>query len=303
MDQEVGLVVKTRKPVLDRVSSLMAMIWLPILLIVIWWFASASSTNLFFPPLEKIWQTTVKLFASGEMIVNIGVSLGNILAGLLFATVIGVALGVLIGRIQLLRELVDPLLEFFRAVPQTALIPIIIGALGIGAAPKIFMIAFACVWPVLLNTIDGVRSLDPQIEDMSRAYRIPLALRLRRVILPAALAQIVAGIRVSLAIAVVVMIVSEFFASTAGIGYFIQSSSNGFRFRDVWSGALVIGVLGYVLSELFRLFEHVALKWYFDSAALAQGSAAPTARRSFLRRAPRSPAEPEPEPEPTRIPS
>jgi ABC-type nitrate/sulfonate/bicarbonate transport system permease component len=254
-------------------TSVVAQLWLPLLLVVIWWFASAGSTSLFFPPLSAIWGRTVELFASGEMLVNVGVSLGNILAGLLIATAVGVTAGVAIGRLALLRELTDPLLQFFRAVPQTALIPIIIGALGVGIAPKIFMIAFACVWPILLNTIDGVRSIDPQIEDMSRAYRIPLRLRVTRVILPSAMAQIVAGVRVALAVSVVIMVVSEFFAATVGIGYFIQRSSNSFDFASVWSGALVIGALGYALSELFRLYEHLALRWYFQSAALARGAA------------------------------
>ncbi|WP_159502459.1 ABC transporter permease [Microbacterium sp. 18062] len=256
--------------VVRRALSVLEQIWLPILLIAIWWVASEGSTSLYFPPLSKIWATTIELFANGQMIVYIGVSLGNIVAGLLIASVLGVVVGVTIGRMETLRQMVDPLLQFFRAVPQTALIPILIGALGVGIAPKIFMIAFACFWPILLNTIDGVRSIDPQAEDMSRAYRIPLWLRIRGIILPAAMAQIIAGVRVALAISVVVMVVSEFFASTTGIGYFIQRSSNAFAFADVWSGAIVIGVLGYLLSELFRLYERITLRWYFDSAALAE---------------------------------
>lgn len=261
-----------------RLGRVAEQLWLPVVLTAIWWFLSAGSTSLYFPPLSRIWDALVTGFTSGTMLSDLLFSLTNIVAGLAIGTVVAIAVGLVVGQVEMARQVLDPLLQFARSVPQSALIPIVIGALGIGQAPKIYMIAFACSWPVLLNTIDGVRSISPEVWAMSRAYRIPPVLRLRKVVLPAALPQIVAGVRVSLAVGVVVMVVSEIFSSMEGLGHSIHLAGSVFDVPSAWAGTLLVGVLGYVLSMLFVLFERVLLRWYFESAALSGSGTAKTGR-------------------------
>lgn len=242
--------------------SVLAQAWLPVLLVVAWWFASAHSTSTFFPPLSAIWSAFVTQLTQGELLVDIGASLRNIVAGLFAAIIAGVVIGTVIGQSRLLRALLDPYLQFARALPQVVLVPIVIGAFGLNALPKIWTIGFACLWPVLLNTVDGIRAIDPEVRDFSRAYRISTSRELLKVVLPAALPQIMAGIRIALSVAVVLMVVSEIYGSTEGLGYYIQYTTGLFQTQDTWMATLVVGVLGYLLSLLFLAVERRALRWY-----------------------------------------
>lgn len=241
--------------------------WLIVALLVVWWFASADSTSLFFPPLSEILAVLARDLANGVIGSAVLFSMTNLMAGLLIAFAAGVVLGILIGESDRLRQILDPFIHFGRSIPQAALIPLVIGMLGLGAAPKIFAIALATVWPILLNTIDGVRGVDPSIHRVSRAYRIPRLLHFRRVVLPSAMPQIAAGFRVALPIGVTVMVVSELFAATNGLGFYILNSATTFKLAQTWAGAIVVGVIGYALILLFVLVERRVLAWYFTSGA------------------------------------
>lgn len=241
--------------------------WIIAVLLVLWWFASARSTNFFIPSLQEILTVLSRDLGNGVLLAGARYSLSNLAGGLLLAIVIGVVLGILIGEMPRVRRVVDPVLHFFRSIPQAALVPLIIGAFGIGQGPKIYTIAFACLWPVLLNTIDGVLGVEPTIRKFSKVYRIPRVLHFRRVVLPAALPQIVAGVRVALPIGITVMVVSELFAATQGLGFYILNSSATFKIAETWAGALFVGVVGYILSLLFVVCERRILRWYFKSGA------------------------------------
>jgi len=249
-----------------RALGVLEQLWLPVLLVVWWWFASASSTSPFFPPLQEIWGSFVSELDSGNLANNFWSSVRNIGVGLLVAIILGVAIGTLVGRSRAARTILGPYLQFARSIPQVALIPIIIGAFGITPVPKIWAISFACIWPVLLNTIDGIRAIDPAVNDMTRSYQITTRLGLMKVVLPATLPQIMAGIRVSLAIAVIVMVVSEIYGAAEGLGYFINHAKGLFKTEATWMGTLVVGVLGYALSAIFLIIEKRVLHWYHESA-------------------------------------
>ena len=172
----------------------------------------------------------------------------------------------MIGLNEGFRRIVDPFLQFARALPQTALIPIVIGPSASGRAedvPHGVRLPLA----VLLNTIDGVRAVPPG--DARCAEGVPhppdarhLARRSCR-----ALPQIMAGIRVALAVAIAIMVLSELFSSAAGVGRFIYIAGTTFNLPDVWAGTIVAGLIGYVLSVLFIFVERLVLGWYFESAA------------------------------------
>ncbi|MFJ5698972.1 ABC transporter permease [Arthrobacter sp. NPDC093139] len=258
---------RQRSRVVKALLNVLQRTWLIAVVFAVWWTASANSTNIFIPSLEDILLSLRRDLSNGVIGSGASYSLTNLGVGLLLAVVVGIAGGLVLGETRWLREIVDPVIHFFRSVPQAALVPLIIGAFGIGQGPKIYTIAFACMWPVLLNTIDGVLSVEPTIRKFSKVYRIPPWLHFRRVVLPAALPQIVAGIRVALPIGITVMVVSELFAANKGLGFYILNASATFQVPETWAGALLVGVIGYILSLLFIVFERRILSWYFKSGA------------------------------------
>ncbi len=134
--------------------------------------------------------------------------------------------------------------------------------IGVGNSMKVLIIAFVCLWPVLLNTIDGITGIDPTLNDTARVYGVRGLTRLRLVVLPAAGPQIFAGMRTSLSLAVILMVISEMVASTNGIGFFVLQSQRSFAIPEMWSGILLLGILGYVLNVIFILVERRVLAWH-----------------------------------------
>jgi ABC-type nitrate/sulfonate/bicarbonate transport system permease component len=246
------------------IKSALKQLWLPVLIVVILWFTSARSTSFYFPPLSAMLRALWAGLAHGELLSDLAFSLRNIVAGLLIATAVGVLVGLVIGEYSALRTATGPLLAYARATPTVAFVPVIILTLGIGAAPKIFLIFLGSVWPILLNTISGVEGINPAVLETARSFRIPWWLRLRRVILPGALPQIFAGVRVALSVAVVLMVVSEIYGSPIGLGNFILQSGSSFQVTDTWAGTILIGILGYALSVLLLAGEHLMLGWFFQ---------------------------------------
>ncbi|WP_082413362.1 ABC transporter permease [Arthrobacter sp. Edens01] len=241
--------------------------WLVIVAFAAWWFLSAGSTNIFVPPLSRILEVLWRDLMNGVILGHIGYTLTNLALGLSIALIVGILGGILIGERAVVRETSEPIIHFIRSIPQAALVPLVIGAFGIGMGPKVMTIALACVWPILLNTIDGVRAVDATARSMSRVYRIPKTLYFRRVVLSSALPQILAGVRVSLAIGVTVMVVAELFGADRGLGYYILNSSATFKIAESWGGALLVGLIGYLLNLAFLAFESVTLRWYFASGS------------------------------------
>jgi sulfonate transport system permease protein len=244
-------------------TAALTQLWLPILVVVILWFWSANSTSFYFPPLHDMLSAMWTGLTKGELKSDLVYSVKNMLAGLAIAIVVGTLFGLIIGEREKLRRALAPLLDFARATPTIAFVPVIILTFGIGAAPKIFLIFLGSLWPILLNTISGVAGINPAIHETARSYRIPFHLRLFKVTLPGAMPQIFAGIRVALQVAIVLMVVSEIYGSPIGLGNFILQSGSSFRVADTWGGTILIGILGYVFSVVFLLFEHLTLGWHF----------------------------------------
>ena len=170
----------------------------------------------------------------------------RILLGFGIGVVVGIVLGIPLGLSAWARRFAMPHIEYWRAMPPPALLPISIILLhSIGNLQKVSFIAFFCLFPVLLNTIDGVRGIEPTLIETARSYGIPDGERIRRIVFPAALPQISAGMRTSLALAVIIMVVSEYFSSTNGVGYVLLISKNTFQLDPMWAAIVLIGVLGY----------------------------------------------------------
>lgn len=237
-------------------------LWLPVLLVAGVWVATARSTNVFCPPLKVVLHTFRQQWLFDRMSSDALPSVRNFLLGLLIAGIMGVAGGLVLGMWTALYDAALPVLEFLRAVPGIVLVPVGLVLLGVGDSTKVVVIAYGTVWPVLLGTIDGVRSLDPLVRDMARSFRLPFRQVVLRVVLPGASPQILAGARVSVALGVVLIIASEYVASTRGIGYVQLQAERTFAVPDMWAALLLLGILGYVSNVAFRAVENRVLRWY-----------------------------------------
>jgi len=241
----------------------------PLVLLVLWGVWSSGSETYYFPPLTDILSTFADTWLFERVGSDVVPSLERLAAGYAIACVIGVTVGLALGLSPTLRRAADPMVQFLRAIPPPALLPFGILVLGVGASMKIFIIAFVCVWPVLLNAVDGVAGVEPTLRETSRVYRIGRRDTLLRVMLPAAAPQIFAGMRTSLSLALILMVISEMVASTNGIGYFVLQSQRSFAIEEMWSGIILLGILGYALNAAFVLVERRVLRWHRGARASA----------------------------------
>lgn len=244
-----------------RLSALVWAAWLPLLLVAAWWVATASSTSPYFPPLEDILTSFRTTWFGPGFTEAILPSMANWAAGVAIALVVGVALGTALALSRGLELVVDPVLQFARALPVVALVPLSLVLLGTGNEQKILLIAFAALWPILLNTVDAIRSIHPEIWQTTKVYGITRGNIFFRVLLPGAFPQISIGIRVSLSVSLVVMVASEIFASTRGIGFYVISAQQKFDTVAVWSGVILLGLIGYLVTVAYGLVESRILRW------------------------------------------
>ena len=242
---------------------------MPLALLALWAAFSASSDTYYFPPLTEILETFMDTWVFERVGSDVVPSLTRLALGYGIACVVAVVAGLALGLSRTLRRASDPIVQFLRAIPPPALLPFGILVLGVGNAMKVFIIAFVCLWPVLLNTIDGVAGVDPTLRETSQVYEISAVDRLLRVTLPAAAPQIFAGMRTALSLALILMVISEMVASSNGIGYFVLQSQRSFAIPEMWSGILLLGILGYVLNGLFLLVERRVLRWHRGARASA----------------------------------
>jgi len=244
-------------------------ITVPLLLLVLWGLLSANSDTYYFPPLTDILETFMDTWVFERVQSDVVPSLTRLALGYGIACVVAITVGLALGLSRPLRRATDPIVQFLRAIPPPALLPFGILVLGVGNSMKIFIIAFVCLWPVLLNTIDGVAGVDPTLRETARVYDIGAVDRVLRVTLPAAAPQIFAGMRTALSLALILMVISEMVASTNGIGYFVLQAQRSFAIPEMWSGILLLGILGYVLNAVFLLAERRVLRWHRGSRASA----------------------------------
>jgi len=240
-----------------------------------WQLATGPGTNPYFLPPSAIVSFMYRQWFDGpashlwltpDATGNLVPSAGRMLAGLAIASLAGITAGVAIGRIRVLAALTEPLAHFARAVPPPVAVPFFLAVFKTGTPMEVASIAFGVIWPVLVNTIDGARHVHPGQLETARAFRLGPAQRLARVILPAAAPKIFAGLRLGLAVALVMMIVAEFTGSTNGIGWEVSTAQATLDMPVIWGAIVVLGLLGTVLNLILAAAEHRALAWQRGSA-------------------------------------
>lgn len=201
------------------------------------------------------------LARSGELWTNIEVSTCRALLGFAIGGGIGFVLGLMNGLSRLSEMLTDSTLQMLRNIPHLALIPLVILWFGIGEEAKVFLVALGVLFPIYLNTQHGVRSVDPHLLEMGRAYGMSEAALFRHVVLPGALPSIFVGLRYGLGIMWLTLIVAETIAASSGIGYMAMNAREFMEVDVVVFAILVYAALGKLADGIARLLEHTTLKW------------------------------------------
>jgi sulfonate transport system permease protein len=243
-------------------------LWFSAAILALWWVLSADSTSTFFPPLQRILERLHALWIVGDARRELWSSLGHFAVGYTVAGLLGVGVGALLWKFRRIGDAVSPVLYFVYVIPTAALLPAIVAIMGIGSAMKITIIVLAAVWPTMLNTLDGMRGVDPLKLDTAKVLHMSALRTVRTVVVPAAMPQIMAGLRHSLQVAVIMMVVSELIASQSGIGFFILEAQQRFAITEMWTGIIVLALVGSVLTVVFIAVERVVLAWYIGARAV-----------------------------------
>jgi sulfonate transport system permease protein len=205
----------------------------------------------------KLWQWVT----TGELWGPLGRTVWRMFAGWLAACFVGSLSGAAIASSPMARRLFQPTAEFLRPLPASAILPAAILILGLSDAMIVFVVAFGAVWPVLLGAVHGFRALDPRLVEVTRMLGLTRLQRAWKVQLPAALPDIFAGMRVSIAIALIVTVASEMLSSQAGIGYLMLVAARSFRSADIFAGVMVLGALGFATNSAVQMLEDRLLRW------------------------------------------
>jgi ABC-type nitrate/sulfonate/bicarbonate transport system permease component len=219
------------------------------------------------PRVSTIFMSWFHSIAGGPLLKQILPSLGRIFSGFFIAAFLALPIGLLMGTVPFIYRLLEPLTEFLRPIPSSAYVPIAILFLGIDEEMKVFIVVLGCFFPILLNTYDGVRGIDQVLVDTGRTFGLSRAKTLVQIILPAALPSILTGMRISLGVALIVVVIAEMIAGNSGIGYFILDRQRVFRVSEMFAGIFSLGLLGYLLNFIFLRIEGYFLRWRTTNAA------------------------------------
>jgi ABC-type nitrate/sulfonate/bicarbonate transport system permease component len=238
-------------------------------LLFLWEISSRSSqtVQLYFPPVSEVIQALFGLILSRELVGHLIASLGRFFAGYLLSGLFAVTLGILLGYFRATYSLFEILIEFLRPMPSVAMIPVAILLLGIGNPMIVAVTIYACTWPILINTIDGVRNIEPILLDTGKTFGLGRWKILTTIILPAALPYIMTGLRISLAIALILVTTSEMVVGGDGLGFFILDEERSLRTSNMYAGIVLVAILGYGLNRLFILVENRAMAWHRGATA------------------------------------
>lgn len=243
-----------------------------VVLALLWQLATITWRSPFFPEPWKILLNMPKVLsvntAGGTSIPffsDVLGSLGRMLAGYALGCVWGVVAGSVLGRWRAARDYTNPIVEFLRSVPATAVLPIFILLFGLGQGMQIAFIAWGVSWFVLINTASGVASMHKTLLDVGRAFRLSPARQFFGLVLPSASPKIFAGLRIGLTAAMILIVTSEFLGATNGIGFQLIQTQRRFQLVDMWSWMVVLAVLGYLLNTVLELVEARVLRWHANS--------------------------------------
>lgn len=236
--------------------------------LAVWWLATSQG-----------WISRVFLPSPAATLASLGAGLGlvgrgpaalpaffvatvvRMLEGWLLASAAGVAMGVTIGSVPLLRRTLQPTLEFLRPLPASALLPLAISIFGLGGTTVLAVVALGAMWPVLLATLHGLGAVEPRLAEVARSLQLSRAAMVWKIGLPNALPDILAGMRLAMTIALIVAVVGEMITSQPGLGQAILLAARSFHADDLFAGVVLLGVIGFASNAVLAFAERRLLRW------------------------------------------
>ena len=237
-----------------------------VLLLLVWEilpriFTLSAGTKLFFTTPSKIAGTIWNLFATGAIWEPLGVSASGFALGLGLSIAVGLPLGILLGRSRMLSAMLDPFITALNATPRLVFLPLVVLWLGLGLWSKVVIVFIGALFPVLINTYEGVRNVDKVLVNVVRAFGAGEWSVARLVVLPNALPYIVVGIRLAIGRAVLGVVVAEFFGSEAGLGVMMMQASAKYQVDIVFAGLIVFAALSLAMTGMVQLIERRLSRW------------------------------------------
>jgi NitT/TauT family transport system permease protein len=245
-------------------SLIVRRIFLPVVFIVLWYLVThiwMLMSPILLPPVGDVLQAAVDMTRSLELLEHAADSLKRVILGFIAATVLGLSLGTIIGLYRKLEDIADGMVSILRPIPPLAWIPIAILWFGIGDASGIFIVTYAAFFPILLNTIAGVRDVDRILIRAAKSLGANDQFIVRHVILPAALPSIMTGLRIGLGISWMAIVAAELIAAQSGLGYMIEYYRRLIMTEKVVLGMITIGVIGFIMDLIFRKVQNLIIPW------------------------------------------
>lgn len=237
------------------------------LLLVLWqisavyWVQSPT-----WPPVSEAIKSWFVNVADGTLIGHLYSTLWRQLGGYVLAVVLGVSLGLAMGYFRPVYNLLEPIVELLRPIPGPAYLPVLVLFVGIGDDMKVILVFIAAFFPILLNAYSGVRAIDPVQFDTARTLGLTTAQTFRELVLPASMPSILTGMRISLAISLILAILGEMVVSNDGLGFFVLLAQRTYKIPDMYAGLFMIALYGYVLNRVFLLAEARIIRWHRESS-------------------------------------
>lgn len=223
--------------------------------------AAGLVSAIFVPSPEKVWRALVDGFSEGNMATELAATVARALSGWILACLLGVTLGALIGISAAARIYIAPSLEVLRPLPVSSLVPIFIGIFGFSEEMVLSVIVFGAVWPTLLNTIHGFSAVEPRLYEVAGNLGLSRFAVIQNIALPSAAPDILAGVRVSLTVSLILVVVGEILGSREGLGYAILLAQRSYQSADLFAGIILLGLIGYLSAALINELEARLIYW------------------------------------------
>lgn len=248
-----------------KIWYFLAPLVLPLLLVLLWIYATRDGGSLFFPAPSAVFDRFVDNWLFTLVPVHVVPSMTRLALGILIAVLFGIGIGMFLGMKPEAYRMLRPYLAFGRSVPGAAIVVIFLVTFGSGDFSRVLMIAYVAIFPIIMNTVDGVRGIEPTLLNVMKSYRFTKVQRIAHIYLRGSSPQVSVGIRTAISLGFIIMIVSEYFGGTNGIGYFTREAAGLFNMADMWSGMVLLGILGIAINAVVALIQKQLLAWYFAS--------------------------------------
>ncbi|NYT67079.1 ABC transporter permease [Pusillimonas noertemannii] len=243
----------------DVVESLLVFL----AIMALWWLASHQEwvSKVFLPTPEATLASLKEGLLDGALVGNSVDTINRMLLGWLLASLFGIALGAMIGISATARAWLQPTLEFIRPLPASAIMPLAISIFGLNASMVLFVVAFGSMWPVLLATVHGFATVQPRLREVADALQMSRTMFSWKIALPSAMPDILAGMRLSMTVSLIIAVVGEMIASQSGLGQAVLLAARSFRASELFAGVVLLGAIGFAANALLALAEKKLLRW------------------------------------------